>query len=58
MCGPYEANAPSGCVPAARECPECLMTPGEHAYRDRIMRLGGAEVYRQEFREAHGLPAT
>jgi len=31
------------------------MKPGEHAYRDRIMALGGAEVYRQEWRAAHGL---
>ncbi len=57
MCGPYEDTV-RGWVKASPECPCCRMTPGEHAYRDRIMRLGGAEVYRQEWRAAHGLPAT
>lgn len=36
-------------------CPRCGMDAGEHAARRRVMELGGAEVYRQEWRREHGL---
>lgn len=53
-CGPYERGV-GGRSP---ECPTCRMTAGEHAYRKLVMELGGAEVYRREWRAAHGLPVT
>jgi hypothetical protein len=41
-------------------CPTCGMDAAEIAYAERIIALGGAEVYRQEFRKtqaAKGRPA-
>lgn len=52
LCGPWTATIADN----NSGCPTCGMDPGEVAYRERIMRLGGAEVYRQEWRKAHGLP--
>lgn len=52
LCGPFEARSGD----KYGICPSCGLDAGEVAYRERIMRLGGAEVYRQECRRAHGLP--
>lgn len=47
-CGPYE-RVQSMYDPS---CPVCGLDAGEVAYAERIMALGGAEVYRQEYRAA------
>lgn len=51
-CGPHygEQSNSHGVV-----CPTCGLDAGEVRYAEMIMRLGG-EVYRREWRAAHGLP--
>lgn len=44
MCGPFKPK-PCSTVP---ECPTCEMTPGEHAYRARILADSDA-VLREEY---------
>lgn len=42
----------------AAVCPTCGLDAGEVRYAEMIGRLGGFEVYRREWRAAHGLPVT
>lgn len=54
FCGPHYGQG-NGYLPV---CPTCGMDAGEARYVLLIERLGGAEVYRREWRAAHGLAVT
>jgi len=47
---------PRGGYAGSWPCPLCGLDAGERRARRAVMTLGGAEVYRREWRRAHGLP--
>lgn len=58
-CGPRVSVVAGPCReanihPETIICPTCGMDPAEYAFVERIVALGGAEVYRQEYRAGMG----
>ena len=47
-CGPHEHGLQSN-TGARPVCPTCGLDEAEVRYAEKIMKLGGAEVYRQEY---------